>query len=314
MAIASQPTAAHAPPAPAPVLTSRRPVSALAFLSSLVFHLVLVLTLALCVYNVGKPSQGLMLEAEVGESDVVSLDLTPPMELEMPQELAPQASAAEVALEVNLDDVLPEPVVPDGLATEAALASATLGEVTERLSEPSRGRGASFFGSYAHGNRFVYVLDSSKSMRGDRWTYACNQLIDSLNGLKPGQEFFVICFDFEPSFMFNARPDRIHYAEIDNQVVPRVRNWLRSRTLGGATMPAEALQYALRMNPDAIFLLSDGELQDASVDMLRQINGRQSTSRQIPIHTVHLFSREGRFTLQQIAMENGGSFTPIEGR
>jgi hypothetical protein len=151
-------------------------------------------------------------------------------------------------------------------------------------------------------------------MKGDRWTYACNQLIDSLNGLKPGQEFFVICFDMETSFLFNANPQRIKFSVIDTSVIPRVRNWLRSRTLGRATMPAEALRYALELNPDAVFLLSDGELQDDSLLRLRVLNNRQGPSRQIPIHTIHLFSQEGRFTLQQIAVENGGSFTPVSGR
>jgi hypothetical protein len=70
----------------------------------------------------------------------------------------------------------------------------------------------------------------------------------------------------------------------------------------------------LELNPDAVFLLSDGELQDDSLLRLRVLNNRQGPSRQIPIHTIHLFSQEGRFTLQQIAVENGGSFTPVSGR
>ncbi|MCA9160067.1 MAG: hypothetical protein KDA72_17155, partial [Planctomycetales bacterium] len=85
------------------------------------------------------------------------------------------------------------------------------------------------------------------------------------------------------------------------------------RTLGRATMPAEALQVALSLNPDAVFLLSDGELQDESLLMLRMINAPNSTTRQIPIHTISLFSGEGWWTLQQIAADSGGSFTPVAG-
>ncbi len=287
----------------------------IAFLSSLVFHIGLLLLLALCVYTAGKPSHGLMLDANIGESDSVALDLIQTFDIEpQVEQQAAELTAPDVSMEVELPPILQEPALSTGSLQNYSLAAVSLNDVSQSLSNQGRGRGASFFGSYAQGNRFVFVLDSSRSMKGDRWTYACNQLIDSLNGLSPGQEFFVICFDLETSFLFNAQPNRIKFSVIDDTIVSRVRNWLRSRTLGRATMPAEALKYALELNPDAIFLLSDGELQDDSQLMLRLLNGRQGSSRQIPIHTIHLFSLEGRFTLQQIAMENGGSFTPVSGR
>ena len=194
------------------------------------------------------------------------------------------------------------------------MTSLTVGDVVQNIqAKVNDGRGASFFGAYAEGKRFVYVLDSSRSMLGDRWEYACHQLIDSLTGLKEGQEFFIICFDLETTLLFNATPNQAQFYPADNEMVKKVRNWLRSRTLGRATKPAMALTFALNLNPDAIFLLSDGELQDNSQMMLRQMNGTQFERRQIPIHTVHLFSMQGRFTLQRIALENGGTFTPIEG-
>lgn len=297
--------------------------NAVAFLTSLVFHVGVLLVLALCVYTAGKPSRGLLLEADIGQSESVELDLVQTFDIEPPAEAATEKSleetltaqtAPEEALQVELPNLVPPAEPKSGSALDYALASVTMNDVSRSLTPKGRGRGASFFGSYAYGDRFVYVLDSSRSMQGDRWTYACNQLIDSLNGLRDGQEFFVICFDMETTFLFNARPQRIKFSVIDSSIVPRVRNWLRSRTLGRATMPAEALRYALELNPDAIFLLSDGELQDDSLLMLRLLNPRQGPSRQIPIHTVHLFSQEGRLTLQQIAKENGGSFTPISGR
>ncbi len=285
-----------------------------AFLSSLVFHVSLMLLLACWVYSAGKPSRGLLLNANIGQSDSVALDMVQTFEIEPQQNLPQQqTSSPEFSMKIEVDHLLEPPTDVAGPTLSTTLASISVGDVSDNLNLQGRGRGASFFGSYAHGDRFVYVLDSSRSMKGDRWTYACNQLIDSLNGLKPGQEFFVICFDMETTFLFNSKPDRIRFSTMDTAVVPRVRNWLKSRTLGRATMPAEALHFALSMNPDAIFLLSDGELQDESLLMLRMLNGKQM-SRQIPIHTVHLFSEEGRFTLQQIARENGGSFTPVQSR
>lgn len=288
---------------------------AVAFLSSLVVHVALLLILACWLYTAGKPSRGIMLSADVGESSVAAFDLVQRFDLEPQQEEQIQESSeAEFTLDVDLDGMF-ESVNDDAVGgLRAALASLSTTDVADRLETRGRGRGASFFGSYANGDRFVYVLDSSMSMKGERWTYACNELIDSLNGLRPGQEFFVICFDMETSFLFNVLPQRAQFVPIDDEIVVRVRRWLRSRTLGRATKPAEALRIALEFKPDAVFLLSDGELQDNSLLMLRMLNGLVSNSPQIPIHTVHLFSAEGRQTLQQIAVENSGTFTPIHGR
>ncbi len=287
-----------------------------AFLCSLVFHVTLLLVLACWMFVAGKPSEGLLLSADIGQSSETALDTIQTFEL-IPQvdELQSVDPASPLNLDVKIESLIEPPKTPKAPGLNSTFTSLSIGDVVDNLKEKTkgRGRGASFFGAYAEGNRFVYVLDSSRSMKGDRWTYACNQLIDSINGLNPGQEFFVICFDMETTFLFNKPPGQAEFLEVDNDIVARVRRWLRSRTLGPATMPAEALRYALDLNPDAVFLLSDGELQDNSQLMLRLINSNvASERRQIPIHTVHLFSLQGRMTLQQIALENSGTFTPIE--
>ena len=287
--------------------------NAIAFMVSLVVHVSFLLILACVAYQVGRNSNGLLLTAEYGETTQSSLDLLQTFEL-APQYNEPQQPATaspEMSINFELDNVFDKSA---GVGTAAALTSVSVGEVIESLDVRGSGRGASFFGTYAEGNRFVYVLDSSRSMRGDRWTYACNQLIDSLNALKPGQEFFVICFDLETSYLFNLPPKRAQFFEADSETLTKVRRWLRGRTLGRATMPAEALRVGLEFNPDAIFLLSDGELQDNSLAVLRSLNGLSSERRQIPIHTVHLFSPQGRMSLELIALENSGTFTHIEGR
>ncbi|MCA9134060.1 MAG: VWA domain-containing protein [Planctomycetales bacterium] len=290
-----------------------RASSAVAFLSSLVFHIALLLLLACWIYTAGRNSRGMLLTAHTSDTTATDLQLAQTFELQPPSS-EPLVQSSQPELSVELSPQLIPPISQPDSGLSAALASLAVGDVSEQLAATTRGRGASFFGTYAEGNRFVYVLDSSRSMKGDRWTYACNKLIDSLNGLKPGQEFFVLCFDLDTSFLFNVPPQQAKFLEIDDYVVTRVRRWLRSRTLGQATMPADALRFALEFNPDAIFLLSDGELQDNSLVMLRLLNGLVSHSRQIPIHTIHLFSEEGRQTLQRIALENSGTFTPVRGR
>lgn len=284
----------------------------MALLTSLVVHMALLLILACCLLAAGKPSEGILLSAPVDQSADTDLDRVETFELAVDsvEEFSFQPDpnfAMNLAIERPLAEVTPS------VGPLAALSSITMEQVAENLKPKDSGRGASFFGAYAEGNRFVYVLDSSKSMRGEPWTYACTELLDSLNGLQPGQEFFIICFDLETSLLFNVTPERVEFLKTNNETIVRVKNWLRSRTLGPATMPGTALKFALSLNPDAIFLLSDGELQDNSLMMLRTLNSSISEQRQIPIHTLHLFSDQGRLTLQQIAGENHGTFTPIEG-
>ncbi len=292
----------------------RRADHAIAFLTSFVVHITLFLILACWVFSAGKPSEGLLLSADIGESVETALDDLQSFELSADVS-QPEVASFEVDTDLKIDVEVALPKLEPGVSSAtASMSSVSMEEVARSLKPEGRGRGASFFGAYADGNRFIYVLDSSRSMKGDRWTYACQQLLDSLNGLKPGQEFFVICFDMQTSFLFNTPPQRFQYFQADDETVERVKNWLRSRILGRATMPAEALMYALDLNPDAIFLLSDGELQDNSVGMLRMMNSAISERRQIPVHTVHLFSDQGRLTLEQIALENQGTFTPIEGQ
>jgi hypothetical protein len=314
----------HQPPS-----FEKRASNMIAFITSFAFHVVVLLVVASIAFSIGKDSNGVMLDADIGNTDEVGFDEMDMVAVEspvVPQEevtLQKQMTAPSLAnLEVS-SAVATKPA-DHGESLEATLVSSTAlgsgdnrgsgdGSASNTLSSPMKKRGAAFFGAYAEGKKFIFVLDSSRSMlQDDRWTYACNQLIDSLNGLEPEQEFYVICFDIQTTYLFNIPPSRVKFFKADDKTLPRVKRWLRSHELGRATMPGEALQNALALEPDAIFLLSDGELQDNSVAMLRMINGFSSTYRQIPIHTVHLFSDEGRETLKLIARENGGTFTPVQ--
>lgn len=298
-----------------------------AFMTSFAFHVVGLLIVASLAFSIGKESNGVMFDADVGNSEEVGFDQVDMVAVDLPvepQEVSPPQESISVPSLTSLAVASTTATVPtdSGQSIDATLTSTSAeasgggssnDSAAMALASTLNKRGAAFFGAYAEGKRFIFVLDSSRSMlQDDRWTYACNQLIDSLNGLEPEQEFYVICFDLETSYLFNIPPSRAKFFKSDDTTLARVKRWLRSHELGRATMPAQALQNALALEPDAIFLLSDGELQDNSIGMLRSINGFSSNYRQIPIHTVHLFSDEGRETLQLIARENSGTFTPVQ--
>src|SRR5262249_46640550 len=55
-----------------------------------------------------------------------------------------------------------------------------------------RAESTMFFGTEARGNRFVFVVDNSSSMKGGRLEMAISELIKTVESLSPRQSFYVI--------------------------------------------------------------------------------------------------------------------------
>lgn len=201
----------------------------------------------------------------------------------------------------------------NGITAQAAIATLTSGAYKpDAVRSKSK---ATFFGAEAFGNRFVFVIDSSGSMRGPRWVALCRELIRALQSLSPDQEFFIISFDSSAHPMFGLVPQRGAFLNPTPDNVANVLNWLVTFQLGGKTYPSSAVGIAMQLEPDAIFLLSDGEISDGTVQDLRFWNHKNDkegvVKTLIPIHTVLLHSEIGFSTLQTIANENSGTFTPV---
>lgn len=166
------------------------------------------------------------------------------------------------------------------------------------------GLGAGFFGSQGKGKTFVYVVDMSGSMTGERFRRAIAELMRSINKLDSEQKFYVYFFNDRALPMFDPRPARgLIPATSSNK--SRAANWIRSRRPSSTTNPYFALEQALEMKPEVIFFLTDGELDDPAE--VRSMIQRRNTSG-VCIHTVAFESEEGSATLQAIAKENKGTF------
>jgi hypothetical protein len=192
------------------------------------------------------------------------------------------------------------------------LAADAMGYNEASSLQAMQSEGTRFFGSPAYGKKFVFVVDSSTSMRGIRWTTATQELMASLTNLITDAEFFVICFDIVEHPMFDQYPPDNRYLKGNPETLQRVEQWILSLELGHNTYPARALEIAIDMKPDAIFLLSDGKIRDNSVELLRIMNRSRETGKvRIPINTILLMSTEGQPQLQTIAEENGGKFRNV---
>ena len=60
---------------------------------------------------------------------------------------------------------------------------------------------------------------------------------------------------------------------------------------------------ALAMRPDAVFLLSDGEFPEGTVEAIARKNRRK-----VPIHCIDLTGGDAGDQLRQIARDSGGQY------
>lgn len=176
--------------------------------------------------------------------------------------------------------------------------------------------GAEFFGSKAVGNRFVYIVDASPSMRRDRaFDAAKEEILRSLRSMKPKQRFAILFFggtletlELDPG----EKIDQPQSATPEN--IEKAIRWLAKITIQkDGKPPIDAVKSALDFQPDGIFLLFDG---DTKLDNWTQIVRRLNTSdgllsdggTKVPIHVIHFFRDEFQRSMQRLAQENGGSY------
>jgi Mg-chelatase subunit ChlD len=154
------------------------------------------------------------------------------------------------------------------------------------------GSRAEYFGTVADGDRFVYVLDVSGSMRRGRFDRARNELLRSISYLTEDQWFYVVLFSHVtyPMFDESSLVPRMVRATTENK--QRLKTWLYKVKVGGDTDPRDALHIALTLRASAVFLLSDGEF-----------NGHKKNNRS------SIFT--GNPTVTEVVERNNSGQTPI---
>lgn len=203
-----------------------------------------------------------------------------------------KAHGPGVAMAVALKDLGNKP---------ATVSLSTVRDSPRSAPNPSGGRSATFFGAKAVGEKFVFVLDISGSMsEGGKFRRAKYELRKSLDALDPVQKFDIIFFNGDAiplpgPGLIDATPKNIHDA----------MRWVNTIQPDGDTYPLSSLQMGLRLDPDAIFLLSDGQFDPETVFIISQMNG---TSRPVPIHTIALVSRIGEPVMRALSKVTGGTF------
>lgn len=292
----------------------RRGEDSTGWLSSFTFHLLLFILLAM-----------MLSPANFGGID------TKPIYLSFARDNVIEPAASLVAPELEnqaAEDPLPE-AEPEPVE---ALPDEAVDSTNDRPSESGRSRteglGASggdsaahgsFFGIEADGHEFVYILDMSGSMSGARYRRASDELLRSVEGLQESQRFYVLLFDSTTVQLFNdtsRRPIPLR-ATRDNK--DRLASWLEHSFRGGNTDPRVALRLALRMNPSAIFMLSDGkftkprrrraDLLDSNMDAFSIVEDALSD---VPIHAIAFEDPRSRENMKRLADMTQGEYRYIK--
>jgi VWA domain-containing protein len=288
----------------------------IAWVVSLAFHcsaLVVLMLFTRPALQQGGPGEGevgIYLGEKGMQYDQGSSDFKPIQFAETQLSVPPPAANTIESLEIsdlNLNPQALEPALEALIGIEAPTNAD--GDSLNRWSGYLAGSGAakggttSFFGLKARGSKFVYVVDCSGSMSGRKLLAAKAEIYRSINAYKSSMKFYI--------FFYNSTP----IAMPGKQLIPAVQanktkafNWVEHITTGGGTQPAPAVLEALKLKPDAIWLLSDGLFSQQACDEIRQAN----SDGKVQIHTIAFHDNHGEAQLKRIAQENRGKYRFVQ--
>ena len=282
-------------------------------LVSAVCHLTALVALAMVVAAGGTNSAAPRLALDISEAaDWPAEDdalLQDTVQVEVPAEdaaaIGPVRLFDDAALAAS--DFAPLEAVTESAASESGASGTALTDFGDSTGGSGKGgKAAEFFGIGGYGQKFVYVVDCSGSMRENgKFERAMYELLQSIEQLGSDQEYFVIFYNHR-SYPMNE-PGLVRATE---KQFEKTRNWISYVQPQGGTVPQPALLAALSMKPDAIFFLSDG-LFDPGTGREVRIRNRGKV-RQIPIHTIAFVNREAEGLMRTIARNSGGKYRFVQ--
>jgi hypothetical protein len=327
--VALKPVVDEQPPPEQASEAPRRPLLAAvpSWLVSLVVHLALVLILALLTIPQAVKSVGTFLEATPADEELV--ELIEPVKVEVVDLQQVDFASADVSSETLTSDSVADvgelsSAADLSVADVDVPAQAEIGDLF--AGDGGRAMGSSvasdaksaaqFFGVKATGRRFVFIVDSSNSMRGGKFAAAKEELMYSIRRLTKDQAFYIIFFDRDAERML-LLPDKeppLLPVPATNDHINRVEKWTETVENELRTDPFEAVKFAIEMVPDAIYLLTDGKFTDRGQTerFLKNNNVTDDPVEgyrpKVVIHTICFWQKDGEETLQAIAKDYRGTY------
>ncbi len=158
-----------------------------------------------------------------------------------------------------------------------------------------------FFGVGASGSRIVYVIDMSGSMAGYRFNRAREELLNSIWALNRNQFFCVLFFHSEMVAPMGTKLERA-----DSAAKKKTRKQILSVEAFDGTDPTNAIRTAIGLQPDVIYVLSDGEFDAGMAEAVTEMNHQTG----IVINTIGF--QIDSMSLRQIAEDNRGEYRWVQ--
>jgi hypothetical protein len=212
-------------------------------------------------------------------------------------------SGANEAVEVpRFSFKLPDEPAPPKVVTPATVAPGVPdGRPTRGASGKAGGTGSEFMGVKSNARHVIYVIDFSGSMNGDRFAHTRLELKRSIERLPEDGSFLVIFFD--DGFMVMP-PGHLVAATARNKSLAKA--WIDSMDTRGGTDPSRAMEFALGLKPETIFLMTDGQFLSAEV--VNRVIDAANVGRRTSINTIAFHERAEEEELKKIARENRGDY------
>jgi hypothetical protein len=137
---------------------------------------------------------------------------------------------------------------------------------------------------------------------GRRFDRAVEELIRSLNSLVPTQKFFVYFYNGVTYPMLDMRAGKLMPATPGNRT--KVINWIKTLHPDGDTAPDDAIERGLKMKPQVMYFLTDGEIPETTRDTAKKYN----RDHKVVIPTIAFVTEEGAEMLKGIAKDNKGKY------
>ncbi|WP_417384234.1 VWA domain-containing protein [Gimesia sp.] len=193
----------------------------------------------------------------------------------------------------------------------ALLTSTALGNAADG-SGAGNGNGK-FFGINPQSKKIVYVVDSSNSMNfphesegKTRLGRVKIELARAIHSLNEDQEFFVIFFS-DVAIPMPARK----LQPATKEAKQRYLNWVARVPGIGMTEPYQALLLALKLQPDTIYFLTDGQFDPVIVKSFNKLATQKYRNQRITVNGICFGSLEGEQAIRELAENHSGTFTFI---
>ncbi len=179
------------------------------------------------------------------------------------------------------------------------------------LGSPGEKAQVSLFGVKAQGAKFVYVLDRSGSTDGKLLAAAKAEILASIEKIDDVHQFQLVVYNERPKAFNPAGPSgQLAFGTDANR--SEVKRFLGTFEADGGTDHVAALSMAIRMRPDVVFLLTDGDKPLVTAQELARID---RVGPGIVIHAIQFGEgphRDANGWMGKLARQSGGEYRYVD--